>query len=166
VRATPERAFFAVTCRCFWRSPRNEAQAREPSIAASRGGKRPLAPVAVFSRRHPGSLPLQGLDPEKGWKLSAPTASARIIAGSVRITREPAPYTGYLPRGVPKGKRGAGHPISSTMLPTTSPRSLSSCAKAISPNGKRRPTVWMSRLLWRSALSSAREASRSAALRS
>jgi hypothetical protein len=26
--------------------------------------------------------------------------------GMVRITGEPAPYTGYLPRGVPKGKRG------------------------------------------------------------
>jgi hypothetical protein len=64
------------------------------------------------------------------------------------------------------GACGTDHRISRTILPNTSPRSLSSCATAMSRNGKRRPTVWISRLLWRSALSSARQASRSAALRS
>ncbi len=50
----------------------------------------------------------------------------------------------------PKMVRRTDHPISSTILPITSPRSLNSCAKAMLRNGKRRPTVWISRLLWRS----------------
>lgn len=63
-------------------------------------------------------------------------------------------------------RHSTGQLISRTILPITSPRSLRSCARAASRNGKRRPTVWISRLLFSSAASSARQALRSAALRS
>jgi hypothetical protein len=102
VRETPERAFFAVTCPCFWRSPPGEspnwgspktttwipqtraprvgrtddAQAREPSIAASRGGKR-----AVQSPRGPTPMLSMNAD-TRARQPSANSSSSDVAAGT------------------------------------------------------------------------------------